>query len=139
MLKPLIAGISISLAAVAAPTTLFAHGGDDHTKAWNAPKGAAARPNPMSASPENIAAGKKLFNQFCTQCHGHDGIGNPAVSGIIRGKPTNLTHSADHHSAGDLFWKIRTGRSAMPSYKLVFRKRQIWEMVTYIKTLAAKE
>ncbi len=127
------------LAASTIPTTIYAHGGDDHTKAWNAPAGAAARPNPMSSSSENIARGKILYETFCKQCHGVDATGVGPGSGLIRGKSTNLTYSADHHTAGDLFWKIRTGRSAMPSYKLVFKKKQVWEMVTYIKTLAAKE
>ncbi len=130
---------SLLLLSAALSAPLYAHNGHDHTKAWNSPPGAAARPNPLSASPENIAAGKQLYGQFCAQCHGTDGSGNPAVNGVIRGKPSDLTYSAAHHSAGDLFWKVRTGRSAMPSYKLVFKKQQIWEMITYIATLAKIE
>lgn len=128
--------ITILLLSAAFISPLYAHNGHDHTKAWNSPPGAAARPSPLSASPENIAAGKQLYEQFCAQCHGMDGKGNPAVAGIIRGKPSDLTFSADHHTAGDLFWKVRNGRSAMPSYKLVFKKQQIWEMITYIMTMA---
>ena len=131
--------LSLFLATLLTTPTLFAHEGHDHTKAWNSPPGAAARPNPLSSSPENVAAGKQLYEQFCTQCHGKDGHGNPAVLSLIRGKPADLVFAAEHHSAGDLFWKTRTGRSAMPSYKLVFKKQQIWEMITYIQTLAAKK
>ncbi len=132
MFKP--AATAALLLLTAAP--LYAHEGHDHTKAWNSPPGAAARPNPMSPSPENIAAGKKLYDQFCTQCHGQDGTGNPAAKGVIRGKPSDLSFSAAHHPAGDLFWKVRNGRGAMPNYKLVFTKQQVWEMVTYIQSLA---
>ncbi len=131
--------ITLLLTTLLSTTPLSAHEGHDHTKAWNSPPGAAARPNPLSSSPGNIAAGKKLYEQFCVQCHGLDGRGNPAVLSVIRGKPADLAFAAKHHTPGDLFWKTRNGRSAMPSYKLVFKKQQIWEMITYIQTLAPKK
>jgi mono/diheme cytochrome c family protein len=31
--------------------------------------------NPLSGDPDAIKAGRKLFNTFCTQCHGGDATG----------------------------------------------------------------
>jgi cytochrome c5 len=36
---------------------------------------AVASDNPLSGDPDAIKAGRKLFNTFCTQCHGGDATG----------------------------------------------------------------
>jgi mono/diheme cytochrome c family protein len=36
---------------------------------------AVASDNPLSGDPDAIKAGRKLFNTFCTQCHGGNATG----------------------------------------------------------------
>src|SRR5437016_4042050 len=50
--------------------------------------------NPVPATPESIASGKKLFDKLCVECHGEKGDGVSAVSAAMAEgelKPSNLT------------------------------------------------
>jgi hypothetical protein len=38
---------------------------------------------------------------------------------------------------GELFWKMSTGRGAMPSWKLMPENLR-WELVSYLRVLASK-
>ena len=50
---------------------------------------AAKRVNPVAASPESIAAGRRAYNQFCANCHGSTGKGdgNGGAAGAAAGRP----------------------------------------------------
>src|SRR5206468_11251489 len=50
--------------------------------------------NPVKATPESIASGKKLFEKLCMECHGEKGDGVSAVAAAMpegEVKPPNLT------------------------------------------------
>jgi len=89
--------------------------------------------NPQSSDGEGVRnslrAGRKLFEQHCTECHGSNAEG--------LGKAPSL-HSIDIQNAppGALFWAIRNGRlrKGMPSWAHL-PDAQIWQIVTYLKTL----
>jgi mono/diheme cytochrome c family protein len=94
-----------------------------------APRSAQSLQNPFAGQSEAAAAGHKLFEQHCAQCHGSDARG--------------LEHAADLHSApirdappGVLFWALRNGRvrKGMPSWSQL-PDQQIWQVVTYLKAL----
>jgi mono/diheme cytochrome c family protein len=42
---------------------------------------------------------------------------------------------AGHHPPGDLAWKIETGRRAMPAWKGILTKNEIWDLVNFIRAL----
>ena len=94
-----------------------------------APPSAQSLKNPYEGQAEAAAAGRKLFEQHCAQCHGQDGRG--------------LERAADLHSPaiqgappGVLFWALRNGRvrKGMPSWSQLPDQR-LWQIVTYLKTL----
>jgi mono/diheme cytochrome c family protein len=97
-----------------------------------APASAAAMANPYQGNAQAAAAGKKLYGQNCTQCHGANlqGIGPaPALDGqeIKTAKP------------GALFWFITTGKVAlgMPAWSAL-PKNQRWQIVTFLQSKSAK-
>ena len=94
-----------------------------------APPSAQSLKNPYAGQAEAAAAGRKLFEQHCAQCHGQDARG--------------LERAADLHSPairnvppGSLFWALRNGRvrKGMPSWSQLPDQR-LWQIVTYLKTL----
>ena len=94
-----------------------------------APPSAQSLKNPYEGQAEAAAAGRKLFEQHCAQCHGQDARG--------------LERAADLHSPaiqdappGVLFWALRNGRvrKGMPSWSQLPDQR-LWQIVTYLKTL----
>ena len=94
-----------------------------------APRSAQSLKNPYAGQAEAAAAGRKLFEQHCAQCHGQDARG--------------LERAADLHSPaiqdappGVLFWALRNGRvrKGMPSWSQLPDQR-LWQIVTYLKTL----
>lgn len=102
---------------------------------WAAPPKAARRINPIPKSPESIASGGALFGEHCAMCHGKEGRGNgPAAKNSIP-KPTNLAAMGKSHSAGDIAWKIETGKKQMPAWKDTLTENQIWDIVNYIRSL----
>ncbi len=96
-----------------------------------APDSAKSLRNPFDGNKDAIAAGRKLFRQHCAECHGQEGYGI--------GRAANL-HSEEFQKAppGVLFWAVRNGRlrQGMPSWSGL-PDAQIWQLVTYLKTLSA--
>ncbi len=96
------------------------------------PTGSVASSNPVSGKPEAIAAGRKLYSMWCTQCHG------PHADGVSRfGK-----YAADLRQ----FWRgyrefitiVKNGRpdKQMPPWKEVLDEKQISQVGSFLETLA---
>lgn len=113
-----------------AAVSLAAHEGHSH-----APAASKKLVSPISGSPEDLAAGRKLYGEHCASCHGADGRGSAVTSKV---KPADLT---SHHIAaltpGEIYWVTTHGipMSGMPAtLKLTVRQR--WQIVAYLRTLA---
>ena len=79
--------------------------------------------------------GRKIYVSSCANCHGSDANGHgPAAVNLVV-KPTNLREMAGLHTDGDLAWKITNGRGAMPAWKDMLGKNQVWDLVNYIQSL----
>ena len=72
--------------------------------------------NPLPATEETIAKGKKLFHgkAFCVTCHGKDGrgFGGDIEPGILKGPlPRNFTDKEWQavRTDGELFWILKNG------------------------------
>ncbi len=79
---------------------------------------AAKRVNPVAASPESVAAGRRAYNQFCANCHGSTGKGDGS-GGAAGAPPADLTDATwDYGSTdGEIFGVIHDGTSnEMGSY-----------------------
>jgi mono/diheme cytochrome c family protein len=96
-----------------------------------APRKAAVRPNPLAADPEAVAAGAKLFDLHCAECHGEMAEGGKKA-------PTLLAPEIEQATPGTLFWLLTNGvvRRGMPVWSKL-PEPQRWQLVSYIKSLTA--
>jgi len=106
------------------------------TDPWTASTSAAARKNPLPMNPATIAAGKAIYAQQCSVCHGASGKGNGPAAPAFSVPVADLTSSkVQQQSDGALFWKIGEGHSPMPSFSSILPAQQRWEVVDYIRSL----
>jgi putative heme-binding domain-containing protein len=83
--------------------------------------------NPYN-SPEDIAAGGRIFRSHCLGCHGRDGTG---------GRGPDLTRLDLRHSSTDqeLANVIAEGIPATEMPGFFFNGRQLWQIVAFIRSL----
>jgi mono/diheme cytochrome c family protein len=104
------------------------------------PAGFAGRRNPLAGA-EAVAAGARVFHDNCASCHGDEADGRgPAADGLVP-PPANFTRRpvlADHSDAY-LYWRISTGKpgTAMPSFHGVLGETERWQLVSYLRIIAA--
>ena len=93
------------------------------------PHKARARLNPLENDPEAPAAGRKLFEQHCGECHGSAGRGTK------RG-PSLRSDELQHATAGELYWIVTNGvvRRGMPAWSRL-PEPQRWQIVTFLAQL----
>jgi len=98
-----------------------------------APAKAVSRPNPLESDPEAVAAGAKLFELHCAECHGLDADGGKKGPSL-RAEPVQQV------TPGALFWVLTNGvvRKGMPVWSRL-PEPQRWQLVSYIKSLSATE
>ena len=100
---------------------------------------AAKLANPVPVSAESVAAGKRSYQRLCTRCHGPEGKGDgTAATGA---QPPDLTDAKWDFggSDGEIFAAIHDGTSAdMDGYAARLSDAEIWNVVNYLRTLAAK-
>lgn len=124
-----VAAVAITLIAGAALTSAWAQG------EWKAPADAKTTKNPV----KGVGNAKKNIETNCVTCHGASGKGDgPAAAALPPPKPADWTSAkVQAETDGELFWKISTGRGAMPPWKHLPDKDR-WEIVNYIRTLKKK-
>ena len=93
------------------------------------PAKAAGRRNPLESEPEAMAAGAKLFEMHCAECHG------PNADGGKKG-PSLRAEQVQQATPGTLFWLLTNGvvRKGMPVWSRL-PEPQRWQLVSYIKSL----
>jgi mono/diheme cytochrome c family protein len=102
---------------------------------WTAPASEKSKKSPVAASPQAVEQGKKVAQVNCVSCHGKSGKGDVAAAMALNPKPADWTSKKiQAESDGELFWKITTGRGAMPSWRHLPDKDR-WALVQYIRTL----
>src|SRR5712691_5794157 len=75
----------LALAASLAAQGSAAQG--DAAQPWAAPPSDRDVKNPVPPTPENVAAGKKLYEDNCLMCHGEKGIGDGINGENLVAKP----------------------------------------------------
>jgi mono/diheme cytochrome c family protein len=113
------------------PTALFAQ-----QSSWNAPEEACKVENPLEKSDRVLNAGKQIFAQLCTVCHGEAGEGDGVAASVLQPKPADLTSKVVREQTdGAIYWKLREGRPPMPGFKSQLSEQQTWAVVHYIRSL----
>lgn len=98
---------------------------------WTAPPNASRRINPLATRTDAAAGGRKLFEQRCATCHGHDG------QGTSKG-PDLTANRVQTQPDGSLFWKITQGntREGMPTFSFL-PELQRWQLVLHLRVMSA--
>jgi len=106
-------------------------------KVFQAPAYADTIHNPLKGVAASAAGGQTTYKTFCAPCHGAKGKGDGvAAAGLPKAPADHTSAMIQKQSDGALFWMINTGNTPMPSYKGALTETQIWQLVTYIRTLA---
>jgi mono/diheme cytochrome c family protein len=104
-----------------------------------APGEASGPLNPLTADLATLAAGRQLYAANCVVCHGAAGRGDgPAALGL-RPPPADFTQHMipGKHTDGQVFLWVKDGfpGTAMPAWSGRLSDEQIWQVVTYLRTL----
>ena len=129
-----LAAASALFIAADAPTLTAAEAGQETA--------AEAQENPIEATEESIAAGRRIYGRFCRSCHGMraDGRGMAAPAGS---RPANLIDEEWVHgdSDGAIYTVIREGvppKYDMDAWEGRITDDEIWNVVNYLRSLAAE-
>jgi mono/diheme cytochrome c family protein len=97
------------------------------------------RTNPVPNSPENVTAGRTLFQQNCVICHGARGRGDGPAAFTMNPKPVDLQLHVPQHPDGFIEYWIAEGipGTQMPAWKDQLNEEQRWQLVRYLRELAA--
>jgi mono/diheme cytochrome c family protein len=99
------------------------------------PAGPVPSSNPLSGDPEAIAAGRKLFNTWCAQCHGAKADGE---SPVFAGYAADLRKfSLGYTEFARVVVEGRVERR-MPPWDGVLDGEQVSQIGAYLETLAIK-
>jgi len=90
-----------------------------------------------------VAAGKQIFMQICTPCHGAEGKGNGPASASLDPKPRNLTDPGYMPGLNDRYLfelisrgGIAVGKSALMPAQPSLAALDIGNVIAYIRTLS---
>ena len=125
-----VVGVAITLAQPENPKAEAASDRHyDYGELAKAPEKSRARRNPLVGDETAAAAGAKLFDQHCSECHG------PAAEGGKKA-PSLRVAEVQQASPGALFWLLTNGvvRRGMPVWSKL-PEPQRWQLVRYVQTL----
>ena len=110
----------------------------DHSNAqeWTVPQDKAKALSPFPFTDETRKAGENVFMTNCKSCHGDPGKGNFIVLNPPPPDPAKEKMQSD--SDGELLFKIREGRGAMPSFKNTLPQPSIWNVISFIRSFNPK-
>jgi mono/diheme cytochrome c family protein len=110
---------------------------------WTIPPDANTATNPMTGNPQAVAAGKQLYEKNCQRCHGPAGRGDGPDADPDNQQDMDLTQArrGPRNPDGVVFYKVWNGRARpkMPSFKDDLSQDQVWQIVSYVQTLRAKQ
>ena len=105
---------------------------------WAAPDAEKGKKNPVAAGKAAVEQGEKVAKVNCASCHGAKGKGDGAAAAALNPKPADWTSKkVQDETDGSLFWKISTGRGAMPPWKHLPEKDR-WALVHYLRSVKGK-
>ena len=92
--------------------------------------------SPLQSSEENMAEGKRLYENYCTHCHGESGAGDGLV--VAHKGPKPPAYNSDqlkNLSEGKMYHTIHYGKNMMGSHASQLTPTQRWKIILYVKTL----
>ena len=92
--------------------------------------------NPLEKTVLNMSEGKRLYENFCTHCHGATGMGDGLV--VKRNGPPPPAFNSEalkDLSVGKMYHTIHWGKNMMGSHASQLTPTQRWKIVMYIQTM----
>ena len=103
--------------------------------------GGAGDHNPFSATAANLVEGKQQFQNYCTSCHGPDGLNSGVIfaSKMSPRVPPLNSPEVQEFKDGQLKRIIQYGvsPSGMPGWHETLSDEDIWKIVLFIRQLPA--
>jgi mono/diheme cytochrome c family protein len=92
--------------------------------------------NPIEKTPDNMAEGKRLYENYCTHCHGATGQGDGLVVQFNGPKPPAYNSDAlKNLPEGKMFHTTQWGKNMMGSHASQLTPTQRWKVIMYVQTL----
>ena len=96
-------------------------------------------PNPYPATDAALLRGKRIYQDFCINCHGPIGDGQGPAARYVYPPPLNFTTVRRHlegnrYIGGIFYYQIMNGitGTAMPYFKKHLESEKIWDLANYL-------
>jgi mono/diheme cytochrome c family protein len=95
----------------------------------------------------DIEEGKRIYRENCAPCHGESGKGDGVGARSLPARPADHTNAVGMNSRSDVFLRdviVKGGKamglsSFMPAWQGIFKDKEIEDLVSYIRSLAASK
>ncbi|MDP3773248.1 MAG: cytochrome c [Gemmatimonadales bacterium] len=91
--------------------------------------------NPAARTEASLTRGGRIYDTYCTVCHGAQGGGDGPVAGKMGYVPPLVTDMTKQRTDGYIYAVIRQGRGIMPRYGDKIRGADRWHVVNYVRQL----
>lgn len=94
--------------------------------------------NPIEATPENLEAGRRLYEKECAFCHGLDGKGQRQTGIQFYPPVPSLAERTSEMSDGQIHSIVSQGirYTAMPSFAKELSPEEIWKIVLWVRHIS---
>ena len=99
---------------------------------WKVPDQVKGRISPFKFTKETVTMGEGLFQRNCKACHGDPGHHNFAAIVPTPGDPAS--EEFQKQTDGDMFFRITTGKTPMPSFKAALSGEERWDVISYLRS-----
>jgi mono/diheme cytochrome c family protein len=97
---------------------------------------AAVLGNPLPRTGEILGRGRRLFNDYCSVCHGILGDGETTLTSAYEAQPTNLlSKNIVNLTDGAMYHVLMRGKNSMPSYAADLSQDERWAVLHYVRVL----
>jgi mono/diheme cytochrome c family protein len=110
----------------------------NRTGYYPVPVAASREPNPVKATPESIAEGKRIFAYDCASCHGAAGDAKTEVGKDLKAADFTDPATLKDRTDGAIFYILKNGHGNMPREGNRVKPEQLWDLVNYVRSLARK-
>lgn len=99
---------------------------------WEVPAADKSKLSPITFTEDTQKMGEDVFSRNCKSCHG-----NPGKADFIALVPSPGDPAAEKFQKnmdGEFFYKVRTGRGSMPSFKSILTTTEVWQVISYLRS-----
>jgi len=106
-------------------------------------KASDADKNPLEKNEINLTEGKRLYEIYCSPCHGKEGNADGSVTiannhAFPMGAPFSYYTEANLAiTEGHMFYITQYGRNSMGSYASQLNPNERWKVIMYVKQMQA--